>query len=290
MNGPQARLLPDGRRLHLNHGPIDLVIEAFGGRDEVAAAYRQARDRFETVLPDLVGELASLRKPVRLPRWVPDGPVARRMMDATWPHREVFVTPMAAVAGAVADEIVAALVRGRNIDRAYVNNSGDIAIHLAEGHALRLGVVGELFRPEVTGVAEISHAMPVRGVATSGWKGRSWSFGIADAVTVLARSAAEADVAATLIGNAVNADHPEIVRRPANEVDDQTDLGARLVTVEVGDIDRATVEAALASGSACAEAFLAAGFICSAAITLRGETRIVSSGGKNAGNAHLKVD
>ena len=59
MNSPLAGLLPDGRRLHLQHGPIDLVIEAFGPRDEIGAAYRQARTRFETVLTELVEDLLS---------------------------------------------------------------------------------------------------------------------------------------------------------------------------------------------------------------------------------------
>ena len=40
---------------------------------------------------------------------------------------------------------------------------------------------------------------PVRGVATSGWRGRSHSLGIADSVTVLAATAAMADAAATVI-------------------------------------------------------------------------------------------
>ena len=66
MDLPQVALLPDGRRLHLQHGPIDLVIEAFGEREEVGAAYRQARDRFRTVLGELVEELPQLRKPVGL--------------------------------------------------------------------------------------------------------------------------------------------------------------------------------------------------------------------------------
>ena len=35
--------------------------------------------------------------------------------------------------------------------------------------------------------------MPHRGVATSGWRGRSHSLGIADSVTVVARNAAAAD-------------------------------------------------------------------------------------------------
>ena len=275
MSGIQAALMADGRRLHLQHGPIDLVIEAFGAPDEVAAAYAQARARFEDVLAVLVGELASLRMPVREPRWEPEGAVARRMMDAVWPHRHVFVTPMAAVAGSVADEICAALVRGRTIEKAYVNNSGDIAFHLAPGARLRLGIVGDLHRPRIDGLAEMTADRPVRGVATSGWRGRSWSFGIPDAVTVLAHTAAEADVAATLVGNAVNVDHPAVLRRPASEMDDNTDLGDRLVTADVGEIGRDAVDAALDAGAAEAVRMLGAGLIAGAAILLKNEIRAV---------------
>ena len=69
MNGPQAAWLPDGRRLHLNHGPIDLIVEAFGAPDELRLAYVQAATRFKTVLPELVEELDAIRKPAnQLPR------------------------------------------------------------------------------------------------------------------------------------------------------------------------------------------------------------------------------
>ena len=210
MNAPQARLLPDGRRLHLQHGPIDLVVEAFGPRDEVGAAYRQARDRFGSILSELVGELAILRKPLvpsGHPVWQPDGAVAARMAAAVRPHGDVFVTPMAAVAGAVADDVMASMVAGRDLQKAYINNSGDIAVHLTPGETLRLGIVSELFSMSAEDTAEIGFGQPVRGIATSGWQGRSFSFGIADAVTVLAGTAAAADVAATLIANAVDAGH-----------------------------------------------------------------------------------
>jgi len=275
MDAPQVALLPDGRRLHLQHGPIDLVIEAFGDRDEVGAAYRQARDRFRTVLGELVGELSRLREPVAadIPRWTPDGPTARRMMQAVWPHREVFVTPMAAVAGSVADEVMAALVAGRELKKAYINNSGDIAVHLAPGQSLRLGIVGELFRPTIDGTAELTFENPVRGVATSGWQGRSLSFGIADAVTVLAENAAAADVAATLIANAVNVDHPSIERAPATELDEQSDLGDRLVTLGVGDLDHAAVDEALAAGFRVAKRMEDAGLIAGAVLVLKKEMR-----------------
>ena len=275
MDAPQVALLPDGRRLHLQHGPIDLVIEAFGDRDEVGAAYRQARDRFRTVLGELVGELSQLRKPVGADcaRWTPDGPTARRMMAAVWPHRDLFVTPMAAVAGAVADEVMTALVTGRRLKKAYINNSGDIAVHLTPGETLRLGIVGELFRPTIDGTAELTFDEPVRGVATSGWQGRSLSFGIVDAVTVLAKNAAAADIAATLIANAVNIDHPAIERAPATALDDQSDLGDRLVTVGVGDLDHTAVDKALAAGFDVAKRMEDAGLIAGAVLVLKKEMR-----------------
>tara|TARA_R110002072_G_scaffold13606_18_gene57282 strand:+ start:624 stop:1490 length:867 start_codon:yes stop_codon:yes gene_type:complete len=279
MDAPQVALLPDGRRLHLQHGPIDLVIEAFGSREEVGAAYRQARDRFQTVLSELVTELPGLRAPVpeETEAWRPDGATARRMADAVWPHRDVFVTPMAAVAGSVADEVMAALVTGRDLQKAYINNSGDIAVHLTPGQSLRLGIVGELFRPSIDGTAELTFEQPVRGVATSGWQGRSHSFGIADAVTVLAQNAAAADVAATLIANAVNVDHPSIERVPATELNDQSDLGERLVTVGVGELDHGAVDTALAAGFATARRMQDAGLIAGAVLVLKKEMRATGS-------------
>ena len=274
MNSPLAGLLPDGRRLRLQHGPIDLVIEAFGPRDEIGAAYRQARTRFETVLTELVEELAVLRQPVRDPRPGVAGPTAIRMMDAVWPHRDTFVTSMAAVAGSVADEVMASLIDGRSLDKAYINNSGDISVYLTPGQTLRLGIVGQLFRPAIDGTAELSFDRPVRGVATSGWQGRSWSLGIADAVTVLA-SAAAADVAATLIANNVNVEHPTIERAPASELDDQTDLGSRLVTVDVGRLDTEAVESALSKGMQTAQNMCDCGLITAAVLVLKDEIRAI---------------
>src|SRR5262249_22665650 len=209
-----AAFLPDahqGGRLHLQHGPIDLIIEAFGGPDEVERAYRQAIDRFGDILPTLVRELPLLRRPVGDVYPLLRGPVARRMAEAVWPHRAVYITPMAAVAGSVADEMLQAMLLGRTLDKAYVNNGGDIAFHLSEGHELRAGI----FVDALDGAVRLTHDSPVCGIATSGWGGRSFSLGIADSVTVLSANAAAADAAATIIANAVNADHPTIERQPA---------------------------------------------------------------------------
>jgi hypothetical protein len=273
--GAQAALLSDGRRLHLHHGPIDIVAEALGAVGEVRLAYQQAATRFETVLAPLVEELATLQAPIGEPHPLPKGPVARRMVAAIWPHRAVFVTPMAAVAGAVADEVLAAMVDGRTLARAYVNNGGDIAFHLASGETLLAGVVNDQGCPAIDARVELNAEMPVRGIATSGWRGRSFSLGVADAVTVLARHGAAADAAATLIANAVNVEHPAIMRRPANRLRDDTDLGERLVTVDVGLLPPELVARALEGGAAQARQMRARGMIYGAYLALQGEARVV---------------
>ncbi|HET6518951.1 MAG TPA: UPF0280 family protein [Geminicoccaceae bacterium] len=273
--GPQAALLPDGRRLHLHHGPIDIVAEAFGPPAEVRRAYRRAVERFQDVLETLVAELPVLRAAVTDGGVHVRGPVARRMAEAVWPHRATFITPMAAVAGAVADELLAAMVADRTLTRAYVNDGGDIAFHLAPGQSLRAGLVNDQDAPAIDAGVELTHAMPARGLATSGWRGRSHSLGIADAATVLARTAAAADAAATLVANAVNVEHPAVGRAPANSLRDDTDLGDRLVTVAVGPLPDALVEAALASGAAVAEAMRARGLIHAAYLALQGRVRVV---------------
>jgi ApbE superfamily uncharacterized protein (UPF0280 family) len=265
-----AAFLPDGR-LHLQHGPIDLIVEAFGAREEVEWSYRQATDRFGDILPTLVRELPVLRRPVGEAYPLLQGPVARRMAEAVWPHRAVFITPMAAVAGAVADEMLQAMLAGRTLDKAYVNNGGDIAIHLAPGHSLRAGI----FAQALDGAVTLTHDRPVRGIATSGRGGRSFSLGIADSATVLARTAAAADAAATLIANAVTVDHAAIERRPARDLDPDSDLLDLPVTVSVDTLPAALADAALDRGAAEALRLRRLGLIDSAALSLQGQWRIV---------------
>jgi ApbE superfamily uncharacterized protein (UPF0280 family) len=277
--GARAVLLPGGRRLHLQHGPIDLIIEAFGAAAQVQAAYVQAADVFAPLLEGLVAELPALRQAVTMPAAAVTGPVAQRMLTAVAPHLPAFITPMAAVAGAVADHVLHAMLEGRRLTRAYVNNGGDIALYLAPGARFTAGIIGEVAAPAIVATATIDHASDVRGIATSGQGGRSFSLGIADAVTVLARDAATADAAATLIANAVNIDSPAVRRVPARMIDPDSDLGERPVTVGVGPLSPAEVAAALASGVAAAEAMHARGLITAAFLSLRGESRCV--GGAN---------
>jgi len=275
MEAATLRRLADGRRLHLSHGPIDIILEASGPAAAVAAAEAAAWTRFGTVLPELCGELGLLRTAADSLPGRPAGTVARRMVDAVLPHApDTFITPMAAVAGAVAEEVLGAMTAAAPLRRAYVNNGGDIALHLAPDEAFTLGIVDNPEAPRLAGSARIAATDAVRGVATSGWRGRSFSLGIADAVTVLAATASAADAAATLIANAVDLPgHPAIARAPAASRQPDSDLGERLVTVAVGALDADEIDAALERGLARARRLVDAGHIAAAVLLLGGRSR-----------------
>jgi ApbE superfamily uncharacterized protein (UPF0280 family) len=313
-----ARML-DAHRLHLQDGPIDLIVMAEGEGDAERAALAAAERRFVSVLDELCAELPLLRSaadPARLPR----GLIARRMWQAVLPFAaDTFITPMAAVAGAVADEILAAMAEGvspqtssgaaqrprlshgeravslaersarlekqgegvqpqprARLTRAAVNNGGDIAVHLATGAAWRVGLVDRPDRPSLFGTTTLRGGDGIGGIATSGWRGRSFSLGIADAVTVLAATAAAADAAATVIANAVDLPgHAAITRIPATDLQPDSDLGNRLVTRGVGPLVQADIATALAAGATVARGLLGRCLIAGAALHLAGRTEVV---------------
>ncbi len=273
----QMRMLPDGRRLHLQDGPIDLIIEAFGSEPEIIKAYRAAYARFVGLLDELCAELPFLRRPCSPETGWPHGTVARRMLAAVLPYAsQHFITPMAAVAGAVAEEILAVMVSTAELSRAYVNDGGDIALHIGKSEKFAVGMIDRLDRPSLFGTTTLRSDHPVRGIATSGWRGRSFSLGIADAVTVLGDRAAPADAAATIIANAVDLpSHPAVVRVPACELAPDSDLGSRLITQKVGNLGLDEIHQALASGASMAERLLRMRLIRAAALHLQGETRTV---------------
>ena len=271
------RQLDDGRWL-FQHGPIDLVIACDGGEQACGEALARAWARFQGVLDELVPQLATLRSALSAPVRV-RGPIAAAMVDACIPYGErlgLFITPMAAVAGSVADEI-ATFFRRQGIERAYVNNGGDIALHLSPGQHYDVGVVTNLAWPQLDGRFRIDASSAVRGIATSGWRGRSFSLGIADSVTVLAATGAAADAAATMIANHVDVDSPAVLRRAACELKDDSDLGDRLVTVGVAGLSQLEIETALGRGAAFAESIRQQGLIVAAALSLGAQARVVRS-------------
>jgi ApbE superfamily uncharacterized protein (UPF0280 family) len=284
----QIALLPDGGRLHLQDGPIDLIVGAKGRAVEVRTAYDAAARRFTGLLDELCAELSALRRAAEPDRCTLKGVVARRMHAAVAPFaNDCFITPMAAVAGAVAEEILGAMLKQASLDRAYVNNGGDIALHLGQDEQFTVGLMD---RPDRLGVMRtmiVGADDPSRGVATSGRHGRSFSLGIADSVTVLAKAAARADAAATVIANAVDLPgHPAVIRCPANLVQSDSDLGDRLVTRDVGPLSCGEIEDALEAGAHRARQLLAAALIDGAVLCLCGKTVMVAARGFGAGASH----
>lgn len=276
VNAPEVTRGGDGR-LFLRDGPIELIIEMFGTAAEVEQSHDQAVRYFDGLLRRLVDELAMLRRPLGAAYPMFRDPVARAMLKATWPLREDYITPMAAVAGAVADAVLAAGIQGRKLEKGYVNNGGDLAFFLSPGASLDAGVVADLSQGGLSGQVRLHHALPVRGIATSGWRGRSYSRGIADAVTVLAATAAQADAAATVIANWVDIDHPGIERAAASSLDPDSDLGDLPVTVAVGRLPRGARQAALLSGVDCARRLLAQGIIQGAMLSLGDQAATVGA-------------
>jgi hypothetical protein len=294
-NRAQIRKLPDGRRLHMHDGPIDLIVEAFGAQSEIEAAYKAATQRFVNVLDELCGELEFLRRPACDDGSLPSGKVARRMLAAVSPYASgMFITPMAAVAGAVAEEILDAITDAACLTRAYVNDGGDIALHLAAGEHFTVGMVelrdahpdptlrqlqdaGDTLSCSLFGSSIIDFEQPIRGIATSGWRGRSFSLGIADSVTVLADKAAMADAAATVIANAIDLPgHRAISRVRARELDLDSDLGDLLVTRSVGRLTSTEISEALERGIQVAESLRASKLIHASALSLQGEVRVLA--------------
>ncbi|MFZ5964981.1 UPF0280 family protein [Thalassococcus sp. BH17M4-6] len=267
---PTARLSRDGK-LRLTHGPIDVLITGEGPAQAVRAAYQRAHRAFAPVLTDLVAELPRLRSATGP---APAGQVAQRMQCAVASFAQHFVTPMAAVAGAVADHLLAAMLTpGHGLSRAFVNNGGDIALWTGAA-PFRIAICEDPVTAQPGARATVG--AEVGGVATSGWRGRSHSLGIADAVTVLARNAATADAAATLIANAVDLPgHPAITRQPANDLSPDSDLGQRLVTTDVGRLSATEAERALGSAADLADAWRKSGLITAACLACQGARRMI---------------
>ena len=248
-------------RLFLNHGPIDIVLEAFG--KDKPLAYEKAKKYFSTLLNELVLDMDLLKKEV-VPHRNFNNKISQSMQIATDKFYPDFITPMAAVAGSVADNILNVLVKDTKLEKAYVNNGGDVSFYLTENQTVKSSLASI---PNI--IAEIDYKDKSRGIATSGWRGRSFSLGIADSVTVLADNAAMADAAATMIANSVNIkNHPLIIKKPAKEIYEDSDLKNLMVTVEVGDLKQSEIEDALRNGNEVGKTYLENGLINSALIEL----------------------
>jgi hypothetical protein len=186
------------------------------------------------------------------------------------------LTPMAAVAGAIADATAAYLVQ-MGMTRVVVNNGGDISFSVPRSDVLRVGVRPDLRSPRVTHRLSLRGSESVHGVATSGLGGRSMTRGIASSCTVIARNAAIADAAATAVANASWVEDVPVRRARANELDPTSDLATREVTVAVGALSAVQSGTALKQAIAEAERLEEKGIISGACVFVHGAMAMTES-------------
>lgn len=216
-------------------GPMRLVIRAWQkgqpqievarGAAEESIGYLEQVARCRSVLIQSIPDIVS---------WQEED-LAAKMITAVEAVGDDDLTPMAAVAGTIADAVADWLV-GQNMDRVIVDNGGDIALRLKAGETATVGIRPRLDNFQISHVLHLDGSQASWGVTTSGVGGRSLTRGIASAVTVLAANASVADAAATAIGNACFVEDSSIIQAPAESLDPNTDLAGLSVTTEVGEL------------------------------------------------------
>jgi uncharacterized protein len=272
--------------MYVEVGPASIVVTGEKEGRDFDFDKEEIESRCARILMDVGSNLKVLKVKgtrIRNPLLLPS--VARRMVEAVNAIDGISLTPMAAVAGAVADALLEGL-KEKGLDFISVNNGGDISLFNPSGRRVRIGL-GDIgagtatpYILEIDGITEC-------GLATSGFGGRSFTLGLADMVTVLARTGAIADAAATSICNATNVETERVIRKRAAEIDPCSDIADEWVTVAVGGLDDALVLRALGNGLAWAQTLKDRRLILEAVINLKGHLVVTSGGDKNI---HVEVN
>jgi len=177
------------------------------------------------------------------------------------------LTPMAAVAGTIADAVADWLFE-RGLTRVIVDNGGDIAIRLARGERATVGVRPQITSRLISHVIYLDSSRSAWGVTTSGMGGRSFTRGIASAVTVLADNASVADAAATAVANSCFVEDRSILQLPAQNIDPNSDLAGIHVTSEVKPLSTESIRKAVGNARRKAENLFQKDLISGAFIAL----------------------
>ena len=222
-------------KILFDYGPMQIVLSAFADTRPMEEELTAAANYGAHLLGQISDHLAEAKKSggQSSSRGLP--PLLQKMKKAAAVVEDETLTPMAAVAGTVADELTEFLVK-KGATQAVVNNGGDIAFQIAKTDKISVGLCSSLFQDTHTHLIQFYGGDGYGGVATSGLGGRGFTCGIASAVTVLAKSAAVADACATFLANCTYTPDAGIIRRCAAEIDPQTDIPDALVTVGLKNI------------------------------------------------------
>jgi len=224
-------------------GPMRLVIRAWNKKQPQIKLARQAAEESISYLERIARCRMILSRSYPEISDLPQDELALEMVNSVAIIGDDDLTPMAAVAGTIADAVANWLFE-RDLTKVIVDNGGDIAVRLAEGESVTVGVRPRVTSRHITHVINLDSGRPAWGVTTSGVGGRSLSRGIASAVTVLSAKASVADAAATAIANACFVKDDRIIQLPAAKIDPTSDLKDIPVTIEVGPLSAEKILAA----------------------------------------------
>lgn len=271
----RVEILPGGKAVLAENGPLRLVIQAYSGETPELELAKEAAQYSFTCLEMVAGELELLRQPHPRIDGAAHHQISETMINSVRLIGDNDLTPMAAVAGTIAD-YVAEYLYERGVGRVIVENGGDIAIRLQPGEVVRVG-----FRPKITD-QDVSHLITINskshtwGVNTSGLGGRSLTRGIATGVTAFAHTSSVADAAATAIANSCFVEDSKIVQVPANSIDPHTDLGTLPVTLSAEGVSEKSNDIALENGLKKAEMLVASNAIQGVLLAVGGKFQATS--------------
>ncbi len=225
----------------MEYGPTNLIVDIF--ESDKLEIFEKIELIVSNKLSEIASELDKLKQKSRYKTNLKSD-ISILMNEATKMFLPKFITPMAAVAGSISEYLIKDVILDYDLKKISINNGGDAALYLKKNEKVKI-----LIKNEKSIKVTLEGINKIYGVATSGWKGRSLSLGIADSVTTIANSSAIADAASTMIANEINLiNHPNIKKKLANEIDHDTDLKNNLVTVDVGNLEAEDIEKAVQKG------------------------------------------
>ena len=250
-------------------GPMRLVISAGIGKVvQTQMALRAAEESFG-FLERVAAHRISLGRQYRECRDRIQDPLVLKMISSVVAIGDEDLTPMAAVAGTLADAVADFLFE-RGMTKVVVDNGGDVAIRADREEPVTVGIRPDVNDRAVSHVIGLDPDLRTHGVATSGLGGRSLTRGIASAATVVARTASLADAAATAVANASFLEDAQVWRRRAEELDPYTDIAGLDVTVRVGPLSEEKKSQALAQAIQKAEDLVRREVILGAFVAVQG--------------------
>lgn len=246
MDNDTIHILGPGK-VFFDYGPVHMVVTAFENDTPMTDLCTEAFSLIERTLSQISLSLPILRLPPPLisleTMEVLQGP-ALKMIQAVQGVGDPSLTPMATVAGVMSDTVADWLV-SQGATRVLVNNGGDIALRLAPNETVRVGLISDLAKGNVDQIVEISAQDQIGGIATSGLGGGSFTRGIANAVTVFAKTSSQADALATHLANQTYIASDQVLTTKAGAFDPMSDIADLEVVVSVGQLSQSEVNLSL---------------------------------------------